>query len=190
MQPNPILCATSSCGLVACCIWSSSLDPETPWYCCLDCQANDFGGWPEKKSEIPLKSLSDELREAVIEKCTMYAEPPMPDLPGGSKSNSSSKTSEEGSTTEEDKSSEDDADTAKADNEDGSGSDEEDGEMWELKKIFNFKELNKPKPVVCKADDCNLLACSKYVCKNDPKHPDSPWATCLDCQEKYVVCMP
>ena len=37
-------CGTAGCDLIPCCIWSSSLDPETPWYCCLDYQANDFDG--------------------------------------------------------------------------------------------------------------------------------------------------
>jgi hypothetical protein len=68
-KTNPILCSTEDCGLVACSVWSSNLDPEKPWYTCLDCQAMDFGGWPEP-NELPLKVLTEEHRAVILEKCT------------------------------------------------------------------------------------------------------------------------
>jgi len=175
-------CDTPGCDLVACCIWSSSLDPETPWYCCLDCQANDFGGWPEKEEELPIKVLKDDLREVILDKCTQLLDPIMPDLPSGNPIAAAAATaSTEEVTTEEDRSSDD----GSGKENDSSGNDEEDGgEMWELKKVFNVKELKKSKPIMCSYGDngeCNLVACSKYVCisGDDP----NPWFSCLDHQK-------
>ena len=56
---------TNACDLAACCIWTSKLDPETPWSSCLDCQTNDYEGWPEENEE-----LEDDIREAILEECT------------------------------------------------------------------------------------------------------------------------
>jgi len=167
-------CGTAGCDLIPCCIWSSSLDPETPWYCCLDCQANGFDGWPEKKEELPIKVLKDDLREAMLDKCTRLDDPVMPDLPSGTAA------SGEKATTEEDKSSDDAADV---DADDGSSSnDKGDGEeVWELKKVFSVKELKKSKPNMCShcgTDECELVACS-VVSSLDGNR----WFSCLDHQE-------
>ena len=81
LMPRPILCQGDNCDLVACCIWSSNLDPETPWYSCLDCQEEFFGGWPTNPGELPIKVLDVEWRNAMIEKCTLVDEPAMPNLP-------------------------------------------------------------------------------------------------------------
>jgi len=168
-------CGTAGCDLIPCCIWSSSLDPETPWYCCLDCQANGFDGWPEKKEELPIKVLKDDLREAMLDKCTRLDDPVMPDLPSGTAA------SGEKATTEEDKSSDDAADV---DADDGSSSnDEGDGEeVWELKKVFSVKELKKSKPTMCSHcgtdEECDLVACSVWV-----SSLDGNWFSCLDHQE-------
>jgi len=61
-------CDTTGCQLAACCIWSRSRDPSTPWYCCLDCQEKDFKGWPADNKDIPLKVMSRALRNAMIER--------------------------------------------------------------------------------------------------------------------------
>ena len=58
-------CETDGCDLAACCIWTSKIDPEKPWSLCLDCQANDFGGWSEKNEEF-----EHDIREAILEECT------------------------------------------------------------------------------------------------------------------------
>ena len=63
-------CNNDGCALQACCIWSSNTCPDEPWYSCLDCQEKDFGGWPEKREEIPLKSLSGEHWRVILERCT------------------------------------------------------------------------------------------------------------------------
>ena len=56
-----------------------------------------------------------------------------------------------------------------------------DGECgkWELKKIFDVKELGNGKPQMCTTDICNLHACSKWVSSHDEW-----WFPCVDCQEK------
>ena len=79
---HPTRCSGDGCNLVACTIWSSNHDPETPWYSCLDCQEEDFGGWPTAESgNLPLKAVSDSLLEAMTNKCTMKEDPNFPNLP-------------------------------------------------------------------------------------------------------------
>lgn len=177
LSPHPVICQTDGCNLVACCIWSSNLDPETPWYSCLDCQVEHFGGWPSTDEAegggggLPIKVLSDELREAMMEKCTNLVEPELPNLPsviGG----------EVRGTKASEKAGSDDANDSPCNEND---EDEDDfGEvLWELKKVFSVKELTKTKPMRCKTDDCNLLACSVWKSSEG-----ASWYSCLDCQEK------
>ena len=62
-------CVTAKCQLAACCIWSCNRDPTTrPFYYCLDCQERDFNGWPAKKRDIPLRVMSNDLRNAMIQR--------------------------------------------------------------------------------------------------------------------------
>ena len=178
LSPHPVICQTDGCNLVACCIWSSNLDPETPWYSCLDCQVEHFGGWPSTDEAeggggggLPIKVLSDELREAMMEKCTNLVEPELPNLPsviGG----------EVGGKKISDKAGSDNVNEATSNDND----EDEDGDgevLWELKKVFSVKELTKTKPMRCKTDDCNLLACSVWKSSEG-----ASWYSCLDCQEK------
>jgi hypothetical protein len=46
-------------------------------------------------------------------------------------------------------------------------------------KIYNAKELRKAKPTMCSAEDCDLVACSRWESNEDEK-----WFSCLDCQER------
>ncbi|MGA0889223.1 MAG: zinc finger Ran-binding domain-containing protein, partial [bacterium] len=39
-------CKTDECKLCACSVWKSNKGEE--WFCCLDCQNEDFGPWPDK----------------------------------------------------------------------------------------------------------------------------------------------
>jgi len=66
-DPHGQQCETTGCQLAACCAWSGSNDPSMPWFCCLDCQEKDFKGWPAKK-DIPLRRMSNELRNAMIQR--------------------------------------------------------------------------------------------------------------------------
>lgn len=176
---QPTLCQSDKCNLVACCIWSSNLDPETPWYSCLDCQEEHFGGWPSTEESdgsgsgtgLPIKVLSDDLREAMMDKCTQLVDPVLPNLPSsiGGEVVGGTKASDGNEETNND-----DAEEAADD------ADDDDGEvLWELKKVFSIKELTKSKPMKCKTDDCDRLACSVWKSSEG----DS-WYSCLDCQEK------
>ena len=68
-------------------------------------------------------------------------------------------------------------------NADGDATDEEEeegvGGMWELTKIYTVKELKKSKPIMCSTEDCNHIACSRWVSIEG----GTPWNSCLDCQE-------
>jgi len=79
---KPIICMTEDCPLQACSTYVSSLDSsaENPWSSCIDCQENDFGGWPVLESEFPITFMTEEHREALCDKCTGRYSPKMPDL--------------------------------------------------------------------------------------------------------------
>ena len=73
-------CQTPGCDLLACTVWESNRSPKEPWFSCLDCQEKDFGGWPEKREEIPIDALRRELRKTMIEKCSRCPNPRMPNM--------------------------------------------------------------------------------------------------------------
>ena len=81
MKPGAKQCQYPECNLVACCIWTCKNDPTDPYYCCLVCQKKDFGGWPTTTKKLPIKTLSRELKRALLAKCTRMADPDMPDIP-------------------------------------------------------------------------------------------------------------
>ena len=189
-KAKPIMCSTEGCNLVACCVWASNLDPESPWYNCLDCQENDFGGWPEDQTELPLKILTDEHRKIIIKRCTNQEDPIMPDLPACA--DDSKKSTEDAATSMTNNSKEaKDAKVQGAENEtnhvnkegdnENANGDKDADETWDLQFIFSVKDLTKSKPVMCSHDDCNLVACSKWVSN---LNPENSWFTCIDCQEQ------
>ena len=60
---DPVLCNggnNGNCKLAACVVYAPTTNPHEQWYYCLDCQETDFGGWPETREELPVKSLSKE----------------------------------------------------------------------------------------------------------------------------------
>ena len=193
LMPRPIICQGDTCDLVACCIWSSNLDPETPWYSCLDCQEEYFGGWPANPGELPIKVLNDEWRNAMIEKCTLVDEPAMPNLPSSRARDAKGMewaTCTEGGKSPDDDNADADAavrsvDGSDKENESPSDNDDDDddeqggGILWELMKIYNAKELRRAKPTMCSAEDCDLVACSRWESNEGEK-----WFSCLDCQER------
>lgn len=74
LTQTPHTCSNDHCSTQACSIWTSNLDPDSPWYSCLDCQAGDFGGWPEEVKELPANIRSGMKREhweLMLEKCTV-----------------------------------------------------------------------------------------------------------------------
>jgi hypothetical protein len=54
-------------------------------------------------------------------------------------------------------------------------------ETWDLKIVFNAKDLSKSKNTMCATEGCNLAACSAWVSSHDPTEP---WFGCLDCQTR------
>ena len=74
-----IKCSHEGCPLPACSIWSSNLAPTTKWYSCLDCQENDFDGWPPV-GELPIKSMTQEHLDAIAQKCSRQKKPAMPEF--------------------------------------------------------------------------------------------------------------
>jgi hypothetical protein len=72
----PIKCSTEDCRLAACCVWVSNLSPNK-WYCCIDCQENDFGGWP-LAGELPVQALASDHIRALVAKCSKQKSPAMP----------------------------------------------------------------------------------------------------------------
>lgn len=183
LMPRPKLCQGDDCNLVACCIWSSNHDPESPWYSCLDCQDEFFGGWPENPGEIPIKVMGDDLRNAMLDKCTAYADPPMPNLPSimgigyvdGATCARVVKPSDDAVVAVPNVDGSGEGDESPYDDDDDQGS----GVIWDLTKIYNAKELKRAKPTMCSAENCDLVACSRWESTENGK-----WYSCLDCQER------
>ena len=81
--PTKCMTARPKCPLLACTTYFSSLDKENknPWHSCIDCQEQDFGGWPDSKDELPLKYMTKEHRSIISEFCTGQYTPAMPGIP-------------------------------------------------------------------------------------------------------------
>lgn len=78
-----IKCSTETCTLPACSVWISNLAPTEKWYSCLDCQENDFEGWPALE-ELPVKRIETNHLEAIANKCSKQKSPQMPNFPSTS----------------------------------------------------------------------------------------------------------
>ena len=79
---GPPLCNggdSGGCSLPACSVWTSSKDQKDKWYYCIDCQKQDFGGWPPAK-EMPCDRLEPEHLKVIAEKCSKKKNPVMPVL--------------------------------------------------------------------------------------------------------------
>ena len=79
---GPPLCNggdSGGCSLPACSVWTSSKNQKDKWYYCIDCQKQDFGGWPPAK-EMPCDRLEPEHLKVIAEKCSKKKNPVMPVL--------------------------------------------------------------------------------------------------------------
>jgi hypothetical protein len=83
----PIMCNTEDCPLLACCVYQSQQDsttknPPSKWYSCIDCQENDYDGWPAEIKDFPIDCtcISPEHRRVMIAKCSRQKKPAMPTL--------------------------------------------------------------------------------------------------------------
>ena len=71
-------CDRDGCSRVACAIWTSNQDPDTPWHSCLDCQEEEFGKGEEGEEEGEggvlasegVEYLESKQKELMLQKCT------------------------------------------------------------------------------------------------------------------------
>jgi len=62
------------CTATACCEWQVdddgvAVEDVDPFHCCLQCQKKEFDGWPKDEDDIPVDSLEDEDRIAMLDMC-------------------------------------------------------------------------------------------------------------------------
>ena len=67
------------CGLVACSQWKAI--GRAPWNSCLDCQLEDYEGFPTKRHELPIDYMTEEHREIIAKKCSTNPNPVFPVIP-------------------------------------------------------------------------------------------------------------
>jgi len=76
---SPVGCDGEGCNLIACCQWEEMSEKawkENLWNTCLECQAKPlksglgFSGWPTEKKDIPIKFMSQNLRQLIASKCS------------------------------------------------------------------------------------------------------------------------
>lgn len=79
-KEGTIKCSTEVCTLAAASVYCSTLSKQQ-WYSCLDCQVVDYGGWPEKLEEIPIKGMTDEHKLIMAQKCSRLSSPVFPKFP-------------------------------------------------------------------------------------------------------------
>ena len=75
-KDDAILCS-QDCDLAAFGLYVNSANPKDRWYYCLDCQENDFDGWPPLE-ELPVKYLDPEHLRVMAQKCSHGKDPSMP----------------------------------------------------------------------------------------------------------------
>ena len=79
-KEGTIKCSTEDCTLPACSVWISNLAPTKKWYSCIDCQENDFEGWPPLE-ELPLEHMEPKHLQVLTSKCSKQKNPTMPSFP-------------------------------------------------------------------------------------------------------------
>lgn len=93
LQEDCICCSQDACGgLPAFGLYVNSIDPQDRWYYCLDCQENDFDGWPPVQ-ELPVKYLTPEHLRVMAQKCSSSKKPKMPVFPHSPEPNCTTVTS-------------------------------------------------------------------------------------------------
>lgn len=88
LKNDNICCSQDACGgLPAFGLYVNSADATDRWYYCLDCQENDFDGWPPLE-ELPVKYIDAEHLRVMARKCSKRSNPPMPVFPTSPSSSS------------------------------------------------------------------------------------------------------
>lgn len=74
---NMGICCSQDCGLSAFGLYVNNADTKDRWYYCLDCQEDDFDGWPPLE-ELPVKYLHPDHLGIISNNCSSRKNPPMP----------------------------------------------------------------------------------------------------------------
>jgi hypothetical protein len=93
MREGTIKCSAETCSLAAAALYCST-NLKEKWYSCLDCQLSDFGGWPEKLEDIPIKYMTNEHKKLMAKKCSRLSCPTFPKFPKREKDLASSAINE------------------------------------------------------------------------------------------------
>ena len=70
LQRKPIRCKMEGCNVTACVSYSCVQDPTNIFHYCVDCQRQDFGGWPETLEEFPVKYITEDHRKVIEKECS------------------------------------------------------------------------------------------------------------------------
>jgi hypothetical protein len=76
-KEGTIKCGSETCTLAAAAVYCSTLS-NAKWYTCLDCQVADYGGWPDKLEDIPLRAMTHEHKLMMAKKCSRLSSPVFP----------------------------------------------------------------------------------------------------------------
>jgi hypothetical protein len=152
-------------------------------------QEIDYEGWPESNSELPIDSMTQEHKDALISKCSRKKDIPMPNFAAEEKTEEmavDTPTSDETcndkerdpskviESTDTNASIINDADGNEANGDQG----EEAQEVWDVRKVMSIADVNDC-PIKCSTETCTLAAACVYVSN---LAPTEKWYTCLDCQ--------
>lgn len=70
LQRKPTRCKMEGCNVTACVSYSCVQDPTNIFHYCVDCQRQDFGGWPETLEEFPIKYITEDHRKVIEKECS------------------------------------------------------------------------------------------------------------------------
>ena len=76
-KEDTICCSRDDCGLPAFGLYVNNVNPKDRWYYCLDCQEDDFDGWPPVE-DLPIKYMDPEHLKIMALKCSSRKNPYMP----------------------------------------------------------------------------------------------------------------
>eukprot|EP00980_Cylindrotheca_fusiformis_P023372 scaffold10429_cov126-Cylindrotheca_fusiformis.AAC.3 len=186
------VCRTEGCQNQAVATWASNLEPDDKWDLCEPCQEQDLGGWPEGVSPNTTTSLEEESSTKEVPHVSQTQDDPSSpsnnekSAQGPTKSPApiapeTSVSSSDKNTTTAVASTPEPTTTATQSDEGSSNDGEPQEEVWDLRKILSFNDLNKDATIKCSTEDCLLAACSVWVSNLEPT---TKWYSCLDCQEQ------
>jgi hypothetical protein len=135
-------------------------------------QEKDYGGWPEVH-ELPIDSMTQEHKDALISKCSCKKSVPMPYFLAATEDKTEA-TAQDAPTADETCNDNECSNTNDGDQADG----EEMEEVWDVKKVMSIADV-KDCPIKCSNEKCTLAAACVYVSN---LAPTEKYYSCLDCQ--------